>query len=113
MRELAGFQQASISHQPSNADLLLRGGSQLMRGVRSVRSMGNLLSRGGTPPRPLSRGGSGSTANGGGSAAATPGVTPPGLSPQVSPRRTDAGTPADAKVAPAAPGRSSSSPATG
>lgn len=47
-----GFKQASISHQPSNAAILLRG-------MRSVKSMGNLLLRG-------SSGLGGKTSNGGG-----------------------------------------------
>lgn len=93
-----GFEAASISHQPSNADLLLRG-------VRSVRSMGNLLSRGGSiPGRPLSRGGSST------GAGASPGGSPLTRS---SPQEADEDDAVAAGGAAAAGEKSSSSIAAG
>ena len=59
-----GFSQASISHQPSNAELVMR----------SVRSMSNLLQRGGNGGG-RSRRGSGS-GSGAWSVGASPALTP-------------------------------------
>ncbi|PSC71174.1 hypothetical protein C2E20_5468 [Micractinium conductrix] len=67
-----GFHSASISHAPSNAQLLLRG-------MRSVKSLGQLV-----------RGGSGVSGNGGGSGAAS-GASSLRPSPQISPRLTEEG----------------------
>lgn len=72
-----GFEAASISHQPSNADIL-------MRGVRSVKSFGSLLrggsgggvSGGGTPGGSGAAGGGTPSGSGDWASAASAGGTP-------------------------------------
>ncbi|PRW57029.1 hypothetical protein C2E21_4128 [Chlorella sorokiniana] len=95
-----GFSQASISHQPSNAELVMR----------SVRSMSNLLQRGSGNGGGRSRRGSGSGAwSAGTSPALTPLLTPRDVSAEEAAEGASAASSGGGKQAPVVqPGSSGS-----